>query len=95
MQQVFKKSMITDQKGAVAVIVAVCLVVFVGFTALAVDVGHLYVVRNELQNAADAGALAGARCLFCQEDEYCVPAHGGDKPGGKYISTECSNREYK
>ena len=67
MPQVLKQNMIKDQKGAVVAIVAVCLVIFVGFTALAVDIGHLYVVRNELQNAADAGALAGARRLFCQK----------------------------
>ena len=29
-----------------------------------IDLSHLYVVRNELQNAADAGALAGARFLY-------------------------------
>ena len=78
MQHVFKKRIISEQGGAVAVIVGVCLVLFVGFTALAVDIGHLYVARNELQNAADAGALAGARCLFCQEDEYCSGCPPGE-----------------
>jgi hypothetical protein len=34
------------------------------FVALAVDIGHLVVTKNELQNAADAGALAGARYLY-------------------------------
>jgi hypothetical protein len=29
--------------------------------------GHLYVARNQLQNAADAGALAGARFLYTAE----------------------------
>jgi hypothetical protein len=53
-----------DQTGAVAVMVGLLLVVLVGFTALAVDIGHLLMVRNELQNAADAGALAGARNLY-------------------------------
>ena len=56
-----------DQRGATAIMVALMMVVFIGFAALAVDVGHLYVVRNELQNAADAGALAGARFLYNQE----------------------------
>jgi Flp pilus assembly protein TadG len=31
---------------------------------LVIDLGHLYVVRQELQNAADAGADAGAMSLF-------------------------------
>jgi hypothetical protein len=53
-----------DQKGAVIVLVAILLVVFLGMAALAIDVYHLFVVRNELQNAADAGALAGAKVLY-------------------------------
>jgi Flp pilus assembly protein TadG len=56
-----------NQRGAAAILVALVLVVLVGFTALAIDVGHLVVARNELQNAADAGALAGARFLYNEE----------------------------
>ena len=57
-------SNLKDQTGAVAIMVALLLIVFIGFAALAIDLGHLYVVRNELQNGADAGALAGARFLY-------------------------------
>lgn len=53
-----------DQKGVSLVIVAGLTVMFVAFVALSVDIAHLMVVRNELQNAADAGALAGARRLY-------------------------------
>jgi Flp pilus assembly protein TadG len=52
------------QKGAVAVTVAVLMTMLIGFGALAIDTGYLYVVRNELQDAADAAALAGAPCLY-------------------------------
>lgn len=52
------------QKGAVAVMVAVAMTMLLGFAALAIDVGYLFVVRNELQNSADAAALAGAPCLY-------------------------------
>jgi Flp pilus assembly protein TadG len=55
------------QRGAIAVLVMVAMVPLLGFAALAVDVGNLVVARNELQNAADAGALAGARCLYNQD----------------------------
>lgn len=72
------KHIVTDQRGAVAALVALCLVIFVGFTALAVDIGHLYVVRNELQNAADAGALAGALKLFNED--------GSINPGANEIA---------
>jgi hypothetical protein len=53
-----------NQRGAIVIITAISLVVLVGFVALAIDVSELIVVRNQLQNAADAGALAGARFLY-------------------------------
>lgn len=53
-----------NEKGATAVFVALVLTMLLGFAALGVDVNYLYGVRNELHNAADAGALAGASVLF-------------------------------
>lgn len=53
-----------NQRGATVILVAILMIVFIGLAALAVDVSSLFVVRNELQNAADAGALAGARILY-------------------------------
>ena len=50
--------------GSAVIFVAVAMLLLLAFAALAVDVGHLYVVRTELQNAADAGALAGAQKLY-------------------------------
>ena len=45
-------------------ITGLCLTVFMALLALVLDIGHLAAVRGELQNAADAGALAGARALL-------------------------------
>lgn len=45
------------ERGGVAVIMAILMVVLLGFAALAVDVGMLYSERAQLQNGADAGAL--------------------------------------
>ena len=53
-----------NQKGVTIVVVAIVLVVLIGFAALAIDLGYLYIVRGELQNAADSGALAGAQVLY-------------------------------
>ncbi|MFQ5893869.1 MAG: pilus assembly protein TadG-related protein, partial [Nitrospinota bacterium] len=39
--------------------IAIFLVALLGFAGLAIDMGWLSVVRGELQNASDAGALAG------------------------------------
>lgn len=52
-----------DEKGIVAIIVAVFTVGFIGFAALAVDVGYMMVTRNELQNVSDSAALAATRSL--------------------------------
>jgi hypothetical protein len=50
-----------SDQGAVLVFVAVMVVVLLGMGALVVDVGRLYVERRELQNGADAAALAVAQ----------------------------------
>jgi Flp pilus assembly protein TadG len=52
-----------SNRGATIVIVALALVVLIGIIALAVDIGYMYATRNELQNVADAAALAGAGYL--------------------------------
>jgi hypothetical protein len=65
MKKLFHEALsVMNQRGAIAILVTGALVVLLGFTALAIDVGHLVVARNELKNAADAGALAGARFLY-------------------------------
>jgi len=52
------------QRGATSVLFALILTFVLGAViALVVDVGHLWEVRNELQNAADSAALAGVRDL--------------------------------
>ena len=53
------------QSGSVIVLVALALVVMLGIAGLVVDLGRLFVIKAELQNAADACALAAARELNC------------------------------
>jgi hypothetical protein len=62
-QQGFRAKFKSRQQGAVAIIVAICLVVLIGMLGLVLDLGHLYVAKTELQNAADASALSGAKEL--------------------------------
>jgi len=52
-----------QQRGAVAIIVGITLAALIGFVGLALDLGKLFVAKTELQNAADACALAAAREL--------------------------------
>ena len=50
-----------DDSGIVVVIVAVFMVVALGFTALVVDLGNGRQQRRQAQSTADAAALAGAQ----------------------------------
>ncbi len=65
-----------NESGATAVYAAVVLALLIMFAGLAVDVNYLYGVRNELHNAADAGALAGASMLFDNDGEL-TPGKAG------------------
>jgi hypothetical protein len=67
---------LTEQRGSVLIVTALLLIVLLGFTAFAIDFGNAYIVKNELQNAADAAALAGASVLF-SANELCI---GSDHP---------------
>jgi Flp pilus assembly protein TadG len=49
-----------NERGAIAIIVGLSLAVLIGAVGLAVDGGRLYVTKTELQNAADACALAAS-----------------------------------
>ena len=51
------------QKGAVAIVVGLSLVTLFAMGGVVLDLGHMYIVTSELQNSADAAALAGARRL--------------------------------
>ena len=65
-------ALIGKTEGSVAIISAIGLVVFLGFVSLAIDMGHLYTVRNELQNVADASALAAASALIVDSGGVAV-----------------------
>jgi Flp pilus assembly protein TadG len=56
-------SFLMNQDGAVGIAIALLLPVLLGLAGLSIDIGHLHVVNTQLKNAADAGALAGARGL--------------------------------
>ena len=54
---------LVGQDGTVGIVIALLLPLLFGFAGLAVDIGHMYAVKSQLKNAADAGALSGARAL--------------------------------
>ena len=63
MSRKMKLNLCNDERGATTIMVAACMFVIIGLSSLVIDLGQLYTVRNELQNTADAAALAGVAQL--------------------------------
>ena len=94
MRRIRPHTPLINEKGVTIVLVAILMTVLVMFVALAVDLGHLYVARNELQNAADAGALAGAHELYVGSNATLVNEGAnqiGVAPGAQWIG--CRNMD--
>ena len=58
-----------SQRGSVAVIFAVVIVVLIGMLALVIDIGQVYGKRREMQSLADSFAVAGASEALRNADE--------------------------
>lgn len=61
------------RRGAVLPLAMFLLVVLLGMAAFAVDIGYMVLVRSQLQNAADAAALAAADQLIQPSVQYNYP----------------------
>lgn len=67
---------IRSERGATMIVVAVAMTALLGFLALAIDLGMLYVAHSDAQRAADASALAGASAFLDNSNSAAVgPAH--------------------
>jgi hypothetical protein len=56
-----KRSLLGNEDGGVLIIVAITLMILLGFFALAIEGGRWYLVQAELSKSVDAAALAGAK----------------------------------
>jgi len=63
-------SLLNDEHGIASLLVGLSMVALMGMTALAVDLGQVYLKRGALQTAADAGALAGATSLLAEGEDF-------------------------
>ncbi len=61
-----------NRRGVFVVLVAILSMVLMGAAALSIDISRIWTMRNELQTAADAGALAGAIQLTPPHDTFYV-----------------------
>jgi hypothetical protein len=55
---------ISKNKGFTLILIAIAMLGIIGMVALAIDLGNAYMVKGQLQKAADAGALAGAGTIY-------------------------------
>jgi Flp pilus assembly protein TadG len=60
----FARRALSDQRGQTLPFVALAMVALLGVGGLVVDVGHAYVVRSQLQNSANAAALAASGAVY-------------------------------
>jgi Flp pilus assembly protein TadG len=58
-----RRSRARQRRGTAMVLLAVCLIPLLACVALAIDVGMLSMAQTQLNDAADAAAMAGARTL--------------------------------
>ena len=60
-----KRAHFQGEDGQALIQVTLSIMVLLGFVALSIDVGRVYSERRNMQNAADAAALAGrASCVL-------------------------------
>lgn len=69
------------QQGAVIVTVALVMLFLLGFMGIALDFGHLFIVKTELQTAMDSCALAAAQELDGQNTALTRAASAGQTAG--------------
>src|SRR5262245_42301756 len=62
------------RRGAVIPLAAILMVPLMGMLAFAIDTGYIIMARAELQNAADAAALAAAEQLETYYVQYYSPS---------------------
>ena len=67
---------IRDQRGAALIHVGIAIFVLVGMSAFVLDFGVMWLSRRQAQNAADAGALAGAIARAWDETAETPAADG-------------------
>jgi Flp pilus assembly protein TadG len=60
---------VASAHGAILIQVAIAMIVLIAFTGFVADHGLLWVGRRQAQNAADAGALAGAIAMAFDNDD--------------------------
>jgi hypothetical protein len=65
------------QRGVIALITAICMMTFIAMTGFVLDLGRLFIVKAELQGAADGCAISAARELDGRSDSLTRATNAG------------------
>jgi Flp pilus assembly protein TadG len=79
-----KCRVLNDQSGQIVPWVALLMVLFLGMSALVVDIGRAMVCYRQLQSAADAAAMAGAYALPDSSYSTIAKQYGATSTGSNY-----------
>ena len=85
------------RRGSALVYITATLVAMLGFVSLAVDLGHVFLVRSELQAAADAAARYGVTGIadgVATAQTYAVNAGLENKSDGVGVVIALSDIEF-
>ena len=78
----FTQRIFADQRGQVLPWVVLGMSMFIGSAGMAVDLGHAYVVHAQLQNDANAAALAAAGQVYVSQTESSDATNVGGSYSG-------------
>jgi hypothetical protein len=81
------------ESGASLVHWLIALTVLLAFGALAVDMNNLYLSRSQLQSAADAGALEGARLLYNPDGSINIGQFGTSAIAGATAAAQANTSQ--
>jgi Flp pilus assembly protein TadG len=79
------------RRGGIVVLAAFLMAILVGMLAFAIDIGYMSTVKAELQNAADAAALAGAERIQSQFVQYYAPGQTSQTSIYNYTTTNTTD----
>ena len=79
------------RRGVIVVLAAFLMAILVGMLAFAIDIGYMSTVKAELQNAADAAALAGAERLQGQFVQFYAPGQTNQSAIFQYVTTNTTD----
>lgn len=86
------RPMKSTRRGAIIPMTALMLVILIGMVAFAVDTSYVVMTQSQLQNSADAAALAGAQQLVTNYPIYAAPGQSANNKSSLAASAATAAR---